>query len=168
MNKDIHIRWMIHRDRPAVLDIENRCFEFPWCHDDLVACLRNRNCIGMAAEMDGRIVGFWVHELHKNRFHILNFAVHPDFRRMGIGTKMAQHLRVKLSYEHRNRILLEVRETNVEAQLFFKSQGFKAISVLKDFYVVGEEEAYLMQLRYQPTADDLFNAGQPEIGMMFG
>ena len=34
-------------------------------------------------------------------------------------------------HERRNRIMLEVRETNLEAQLFFKSIGFRAISVLE-------------------------------------
>ena len=40
----------------------------------------------------------------------------------------------KLSHERRNRIMLEVRETNLDAQLFFKNLGFRAISVLRDFY----------------------------------
>ncbi|MEM9368527.1 MAG: ribosomal-protein-alanine N-acetyltransferase RimI, partial [Planctomycetota bacterium] len=52
-------------------------------------------------------------------------------------------------------IMLEVRETNLEAQLFFKQLGFKAISVLRDFYDDAAEDAYLMQFRYQPTAEEL-------------
>ena len=61
----------------------------------------------------------------------------------------------KLPHERRNRIMLEVRETNLEAQLFFKSIGFKAISVLRDFYDDTDEDAYLMQFRYQPSAEEL-------------
>jgi ribosomal-protein-alanine N-acetyltransferase len=37
-----------------------------------------------------------------------------------------------------------VRETNLPAQLFFRSLGFRAISVLKDFYQDTTEDAYLM------------------------
>jgi ribosomal-protein-alanine N-acetyltransferase len=40
--------------------------------------------------------------------------------------------------------VLEVRETNLPAQLFFRSLGFRAISVLKDFYQDTTEDAYLM------------------------
>lgn len=150
-----HIRWMIRRDMPDVLGIENNCFEFAWSEDDFIRCLRQRNCIGMVAECDERVAGFMIYELHKNRLHILNFAVHSDYRRRGIGNTMMQKLLGKLSQERRNRIMLEVRETNLEAQLFFKSLGFKAISVLRDFYDDATEDAYLMQFRYQPTAEEL-------------
>ena len=151
----VHIRWMIRRDMPAVLGIENSCFEFAWNEDDFIRCLRQRNCIGMVAEEDEQVVGFMIYELHKNRLHILNFAVHADHRRSGVGKAMLTKLLGKLSHERRNRIMLEVRETNLEAQLFFKSVGFRAISVLRDFYDDTIEDAYLMQFRYQPSDDEL-------------
>ena len=144
----IHIRWMIRRDMADVLGIENSSFEFPWNEDDFVRCLRQRNCIGMVVEQDDEIVGFMVHELHKTRLHILNFAVHQDQRRSGIGTGMVEKLKSKLSQQRRNRIVLEVRETNLEAQLFFKEQDFLALSVLRDFYDDTVEDAYLMQHRF--------------------
>jgi ribosomal-protein-alanine N-acetyltransferase len=146
---------MIRRDMPAVLGIEGACFEFPWSEDDFIRCLRQRNCIGMVAEEDDQVVGFMIYELHKNRLHILNFAVHPSQRRSGIGRAMINKLLGKLSHERRNRIMLEVRETNLIAQLFFKSIGFRAISVLRDFYDDTVEDAYLMQYRYQPSAEEL-------------
>jgi ribosomal-protein-alanine N-acetyltransferase len=143
----VHIRWMIRRDMAEVLDIEQRSFEFSWSEDDFIRCLRQRNCIGMVAEHDERVVGFMLYELHKNRLHILNFAVHEDMRRRGIGEQMARKLIGKLSSQRRNRILLEVRETNLAAQLFFRDIGFRAISVLRDFYEDTTEDAYLMQYR---------------------
>lgn len=151
----VHIRWMIRRDMPAVLEAENRSFEFAWTEEDFIRCLRQRNCIGMVAEHNDKVAGFMIYELHKNRLHILNFAVHPDFRRQGLGNAMINKLLGKLSHERRNRIMLEVRETNLEAQLFFKSVGFRAISVLRDFYDDAAEDAYLMQFRYQATAEEL-------------
>jgi ribosomal-protein-alanine N-acetyltransferase len=45
--------------------------------------------------------------------------------------------------------LLEVRETNLAAQLFFRSAGFRAVSVLRAFYEDSPEDAYLMQYRYR-------------------
>lgn len=144
----IHIRWMIRRDMADVLGIENSSFEFPWNEDDFVRCLRQRNCIGMVVEQDDEIVGFMVYELHKTRLHILNFAVHQAQQRSGIGTAMVEKLKSKLSHQRRNRIVLEVRETNLEAQLFFKKQDFLALSVLRDFYDDTVEDAYLMQHRF--------------------
>lgn len=147
----VHIRWMIRRDMPEVINIEEESFEFPWSEDDFIRCLRQRNCIGMVAEHDDEVVGFMIYELHKTRLHILNFCVAPEFRRREAGAQMTNKLIGKLSHQRRTRIMLEVRETNLSAQLFFRSLGFRAISVLRDFYEDTTEDAYLMQYRYQPT-----------------
>ncbi len=164
----VHIRWMIRRDMMEVLEIENQSFEFPWSEDDFIRCLRQRNCIGMVAEHDERVAGFMIYELHRNRLHILNFAVGPDFRRRGVGQQMVEKLIGKLSSQRRNRILLEVRETNLDAQLFFRDLGFRAISVLRDFYDDTTEDAYLMQYRYRTEAEEEYDAGVNRITRLAG
>ena len=148
----VHIRWMIRRDMPEVLAIESQCFEFPWSEEDFIRCLRQRNCIGMIAEHNERVVGFMIYELHKNRLHILNFAVHEQMRRRRVGTQMVKKLSSKLSRDRRSRIMLEIRETNLSAQLFFRDAGFRAISVLRSYYEDTPEDAYLMQFRYSAAA----------------
>lgn len=145
----VHIRWMIRRDMAEVLEIEKSSFEFPWSEEDFIRCLRQRNCIGMVAEYDERVVGFMIYELHKSQLHVLNFAVRPDVRRRGIGEQMVSKLVGKLSQQRRNRIVLEIRETNLAAQLFFRSLEFRAVSVLRDYYDDTVEDAYVMQYRYR-------------------
>ena len=151
----VHIRWMIRRDMPEVLEIEQQSFEFPWSDEDFIRCLRQRNCIGMVAEYDERVVGFMIYELHRNRLHVLNFAVRAEFRRRGVGQQMMQKLVSKLSHQRRSRIMLEVRETNLEAQLFFRKLGFRAISLLRAYYDDTPEDAYLMQYCYEPAAAEV-------------
>lgn len=141
----IHVRWMIRRDMTEVLEIEQEAFEFPWSDDDFTRCMRQRNCIGMVAEMADSVVAFMIYELHRSRLHVLNFAVRRSHRRLGIGTQMMEKLVGKLTPERRSRIVLEVRERNLPAQLFFRTLGYRAISVLKDFYQDTTEDAYLMQ-----------------------
>ena len=51
----------------------------------------------------------------------------------------------KLSSHRRTRITLEVRETNLVAQLFFRSQDFRAVRVLRGYYEDSGEDAFLMQ-----------------------
>jgi ribosomal-protein-alanine N-acetyltransferase len=147
----VHIRWMIRRDMPEVLQTEQQSFEFAWTEEDFLRCLRQRNCIGMVAEQGEKVVGFMIYELHKAKLHILNFAVHPGFRRLGVGAQMVQKLISKLSSHRRTRITLEVRETNLAAQLFFSRQNFKAVRVLRNYYEDSGEDAFLMQYRF---ADD--------------
>jgi len=151
----IHVRWMIRRDMPEVLAIESACFEFPWSEEDFLRCLRQRNCIGMVADLDDEVAGFMIYELHKTRLHLLNFAVSAHHRRQKVGTRMLGKLVAKLSAQRRTRIILEVRETNLPAQLFFREQGFRAVSLLRDFYEDTTEDAYLMQYRYRPTEAEI-------------
>ncbi len=146
---DVHIRWMIRKDMRQVLHIEEDCFDNPWREDDFIRCLRQRNAIGMVAEVADGVVGFMIYELHSNRLHILDFAVDPHCRRQGVGAKMIWKLTTKLSNNRRGRLMVEIRETNLAGQLFFKAMGFRAVSVLRNFYDDTTEDAYLMQYRLQ-------------------
>jgi ribosomal-protein-alanine N-acetyltransferase len=140
----VHIRWMIRRDMPEVLSIELASFEFPWCEEEFLRVLRQRNCIGMVAEYGERVIGFMIYELHRNKLQVLDFATHPDFRRMGVGHQMLGKLVGKLSSHRRTRIVLHVRETNLNAQLFYRIQGFRAMEVVREHYQDTGEDAYLM------------------------
>lgn len=148
----VHIRWMIRRDMPEVLHIEQESYDYPWCEEDFLRCLRQRNCIGMVAELGEKVVGFMIYELHKSKLHILNFAVHPEYRRQGIGTQMIQKLISKLSSHRRTRITLEIRETNLGSQIFFRQGGFRAVRVMREHYEDTGEDAYLMHYRFVPAA----------------
>jgi [ribosomal protein S18]-alanine N-acetyltransferase len=145
----VHIRWLIRRDLPEVVDIEKQCFEYPWSKEDFLNCLRQRNCIGMVAEYEDRVIGFMVYELSKKSIHISDFAVACKYQLKGIGRQMVDKLKAKLSLQRRNKLLLEIRESNVDAQLFFKHVGFKATNILRDFYEETNEDAYLFQYRYR-------------------
>lgn len=144
---NVQIRWMIRRDMADVLRIERESFDFNWSEEDFLACLRQRNCIGMVAEYDNQVVGFMIYELHKTRLRILNFAVGAGERRLGVGAQMIEKLVSKLSQQRRHEIILEVRETNLCAQLFFQSQGFRAIQVMRNHYEDSSEDAYIMEYR---------------------
>jgi ribosomal-protein-alanine N-acetyltransferase len=136
---------MVRRDMPRVYEIEKRSYEHPWCDDDFIRCLRQRNTIGMVAEEDGIVVGFMIYESHARHIHVVSFTVDPECRREGIGTAMMDKLKSKLEQFKRNRITLDVRETNLGAQLFFKKQGLEATKVLKDHYDDVTEDAYHME-----------------------
>ena len=150
----VHIRWMIRRDMPEVLRAEQASFDYSWTEDDFLRCLRQRNCIGMVAEHDDRVVGFMIYELHKTKLHVLNFAVAPEMRRVGIGTQMVHKLVGKLSSHRRTKITLAVRESNLAAQLFFRSQAFQATRVLRSYYEDSGEDAYLMNYLLDESALD--------------
>lgn len=150
----VHIRWMIRRDMPEVLAIEHASFEFPWCEEEFLRVLRQRNCIGMVAEYGERVVGFMIYELHKNKLQVLDFATRPEFRRMGVGHQMLGKLVGKLSTHRRTRIALHVRETNLTAQVFYRIQGFRAMEVAREHYPDTGEDAYLMNYMLDESVVD--------------
>lgn len=147
--KPLHVRWMIARDRPMVQWIEWENFEFPWTEDDFIRCLRQRNVIGMVCEHGERIVGFMVYELvGDGLLRLLNLAVASTHQRRGVGRYMVRKLIDKLTPNRRKLLSVEVRETNVAAQLFFKALGLKATKTLRDFYDDTEDAAILMEYRH--------------------
>lgn len=144
-----HIRWMIRRDMQEVLEIESLSFEYPWCEEDFIMCLRQRNCIGMVIEIGEYVVGYVIYELAPTHLSVLNIAVHPDWRRQGCGKAMLDKMKGKLSQQRRTSLYLIVRETNLSTHLFLRSQNLKCIEILRDFYEVDEgcEDGYHFRFR---------------------
>lgn len=151
------VRWMIARDMPTVYAIEDRSFEYRWTTEDFTRAIRTRNCMSLVAEIEEAVAGYVVYEIHRDRLRILNFAVHQDLRRQGVGRAMVQKLVGKLS-PNRRRIMLEIRETNLSAQLFFRALGFRAVRIEHGFYQETTEDAYVFQYRLpisQRTSDEI-------------
>lgn len=145
-----NIRWLIRRDFPSILEIENSSFQFPWTEEDFANSLRQRNNIGFVAEHHEIVVGYMIYSLLPNKFVLVSMAVHPKYRRCDVGTQLIKKLISKLD-EKRTFLELEVRETNLQAQLFFKKCGLKATKVIKNSIQLpcGEkfEDAFVMQYR---------------------
>ena len=152
MQKELYpqTRWMIKRDMEEVLEIEEKSFDFPWEESDFISYLRSSIVVGKVAENNESVVGFLIYELHKYQVYILNIAVDPLLRRYGVGSCLIDGLIRKLTLRRRNRIVLNVRETNLSAQLFFRALGFRATAVLRNLYEETREDAYLMEYCYQP------------------
>lgn len=151
----VHIRWMIRRDMPEVLEIEHHSSATPWDEDRFIKHLRVRNCIGQVAVFDEQVVAFMVYDLHKTRFHIKNLAVHADFRWRKVGRQLIQKLVDKLSPQRRTHMVVNVRESNTSALLFLRQCGFKSSAIVKGQYEDTDEDEILMRFDkvFQVTAE---------------
>jgi ribosomal-protein-alanine N-acetyltransferase len=142
----IELRWMIRRDLLSVHSIERESFRTCWSLGEFLRVLRQRNCIGMVAEIDDEVVGFMVYELIKSRIQILNFAVASVHRNNGVGSAMVHKLVGKLTPERRSKLTLQISDNNLHAHLFFSRHGFLAKKVVKDAFLDGSgEDAYLFE-----------------------
>lgn len=143
-----HIRWSIRRDMVDIHRIEDESFLRPWSEDDFIRFMRERNNIGMVAEVNDQVVAYVFYRLLRSKLEIFNLAVDLRFRRHGIGKAIADKLKAKLSNDRRNRILLHVPDDNLLGQLFWKSQGFVATGVSKKFHWANEQDAYRMVYKH--------------------
>ena len=123
----IDIRWLIRRDMDEVLRIEAESFGVNrWSEEEFLACLRQRNCIGVVIVRDySEVLGFMIYELHKQKLTILNMALQPVSRRQGFGRLAIDRMEVKLSQQRRTSVQAHVTEDNLDAHLFFSACGFR-------------------------------------------
>ncbi len=130
----VSIRWMLVRDRPEVLAIEAASFATPWDEGDFIRALRDRNVVGFVAESDGVVVGLVVYHMGRASITIVNLAVHPGYRRRGVGRQLVARLAGKLSSYRRTHLDVTVRERNLRAQLFYSACGLRAVQSLRGHY----------------------------------
>lgn len=128
-----YIRWLIRRDLPAVMDIEQEAFPFPWTELDFIRELRQRNKIGLVVEHEHRIIAYCIYHLRPTYIDVLNFAVRSDWRRQGVGSLLAEHVFQKL-VNRRTRVVVHVTDFNLGAQLFWSACGFNAVGVERSFF----------------------------------
>ena len=140
---------MTDADMPGVVKIARASYDNPPSEDDFLDSLRRHNRLGYVAKTQKRgISGYVLLEGTRRSFHILDLAVHPDDRRSGVGLAIVQTLVQRMTATGRKKIVAEVRDRNLPAHLFFKSCGFRAVEVYRE-YCIGPndelEDAYVFQ-----------------------
>ena len=94
------------------------------------------------AEEGGAVAGFFVYrETGAGEYEILNLAVHPAVRRLGVARKLLIHaLEPGLG-----RWFLEVRASNIAAICLYESVGFRQAGTRPGYYRNPSEPAIVMQ-----------------------
>lgn len=142
------IQPMTLEDLDSVLAIERSSFPGPWTRAMFIGELRNpvsHSYTMKSLQMGRRVVTayvvFWI--VH-GEAHILDLAVHRDFRRMGLGAMLLRAaldiMRDGLVYD----VFLEVRRSNHAAISLYRKFGFKEGFERKNYY--GDEDAIVMTL----------------------
>ena len=141
------IRRMLLEDVPAVHEIDTLSFSLPWPERSFrFELTENPVSRGWVAEMDGRIAAMLVLWFIIDEAHIATIAVHPDYRRQGIGEKVLLHALLAVHDEGARRVFLEVRAGNAAAQAMYKKYGFVADGIRPRYYKDNNEDAVLMSL----------------------
>lgn len=144
------IQPMSKSDLEEVLKIERRSFQKPWSAGQFESEIRNpvSRSFTLRIEQGGSpvLVAYIIFWVVHGEAHILNIAVKPEYRRMGIAAEL---LREALEYMRGNmvfEVFLEVRRSNAAARGLYAGFGFKEAYERKNYY--GDEDAIVMTLEF--------------------
>lgn len=125
----------------AVISIEQVSFTDPFSRDMFESELSQEAARIFVAKKGDKIVGyidFWV---VLDEVHLINLAVHPDYRRRGIAKALFLFM---LNFVPKARfVYLEVRPSNNSAKMFYEKMGFWVIGKRKEYYR-DKEDAMVM------------------------
>lgn len=140
----IPIRQMIRKDLPQVLAIEEASFRSPWSREGFLAALGRTDILTYVYAPQEGVLGYIMIELVGPEAHIINLAVHPDHRRHAVATECLRYADHVARRRGAGRIVLEVEESNLPAQLLYRKAGYRATRILRNYYPDTQEDGYRM------------------------
>ena len=125
---------MTFNDLDEVYEIDKNSFPIPWSKSSFEEELKNILAVYLVAKIEGKVIGYIGSWMVIDECHITNIAVHPNYRRNGVASKLVKEL-LKYCDEHGIfYILLEVRTNNVVAQSLYQKFGFELDGIRKNYY----------------------------------
>lgn len=80
-----------------------------------------------------------------DEIQMLNLAVHPDYRRQGLGRQLVSFLLGQAEEKRKSKVLLEVRVSNQDAIALYRSLSFKVLYRRPGYYEPDGEDALVME-----------------------
>jgi ribosomal-protein-alanine N-acetyltransferase len=129
-----------------VLEIERASFTYPWSTNFFLQELKVGCAHSLLATAGDKSVGYIIYWLLPREIDIHNLAVHPDFRRRGIGKTLLEAVIDEARRHAVDRVTLEVRKSNEAAKKLYQVLGFSAKGLRKGYYSDDGEDAVIMAL----------------------
>jgi ribosomal-protein-alanine N-acetyltransferase len=136
-------------DLDEVMSIERLSFSNPWHETTFQGEIQNEGISFPMVVVDRilkRIAGYVLVWKSHDDVQINNIAVHPDFRRSGIGEAMLRDVLGWARSAGAVFVSLEVRVSNASARALYEKQGFRLLAVRKSYYTKPDEDALVLGL----------------------
>ncbi|HZP40598.1 MAG TPA: ribosomal protein S18-alanine N-acetyltransferase [Candidatus Binatia bacterium] len=144
------LRDMRRDDLPAVLEIERRSFAQPWSQaffeKELATPFARLTVAVDVDEPGGRVIGYTCRWRVTDEVHLLNVAIHPEWRGLGYGRVLVSAVVDEARALGARVVFLEVRAGNVVARRLYRQLGFRDLGVRRGYYGPGQD-AIVMELR---------------------
>ena len=132
-------------DSDQIAQIEARSFTDPWPSEGVRAVLATRTVTSLVAESGARVIGYAIARDAAGVAEILDLAVSPEWRRVGVATGLLHALIETLVGSGVREIFLEVRESNRTAQALYRAHGFSPAGRRPRYYRKPVEDAMLLK-----------------------
>ncbi len=132
-----------------VAQLENLCFSDPWSEKSVASELSNPLSLWLVAMEGERLAGYVGSQSVEGEADMMNVAVHPDFRRRGVGETLVNALVVALAEKGVHSLTLEVRVSNESAIGLYKKLGFSQAGLRKNYYRHPKEDAYILRKEWE-------------------
>ena len=139
------IRRMELEDLDQVMVLERQIFSRPWSEESMRSALQQQETIYLVDEADGRIRGYLGIWCMAEDGDLCNMAVAEQVRRGGVASGLLKKGMAYCRKQGVQRILLEVRESNLPAKTLYQREGFAPIGVRKQYYSEPREDAIIME-----------------------
>ena len=133
----------------AIAELEKVCFNDPWSVNAITSELNNPLSLWVVA-MDGeKLVGYVGSQSVMGWADMMNIAVAPDFRRMGVAAKLIDELVDRLKANQVNCLTLEVRASNEPAIALYQKFGFEQVGRRPNYYRNPKEDALILRKEWE-------------------
>lgn len=103
------------------------------------------------ADGDGTVIGYANFRFLAGEGELMRIAVLPEHRGRGESKKLMDRLEISAKEKEAPDLTLEVRAGNTPAVTLYKSYGFQAEAVRKNYYHDPVEDAFIMWRRSVPS-----------------
>lgn len=145
--ENLTLKKLDKEDVNGLYEVSSLSLKETWSLGSIEQELSNKFARYIVCKDGDKVIGFIGAWLIASEGQITNLAVHPDYRKKGIGKKLMKSLISSLKNEDCNAITLEVRESNTVAKNLYKNLGFLSEGIRKNFYEDNKEDANIMWLR---------------------
>ena len=97
--------------------------------------IKNKNYNYLVAKNnDGKIIGYIGISYVLDSADIISIVVHKEYTQKGIATLLLQEIFEFAKENNIQKIMLEVRRSNIPAQKLYEKHGFKQIAIRNNYY----------------------------------
>jgi len=134
------------RDLDGIVAIEDVSFPSPWPRRLFEREIESERSYNRVMRISNAVVGYIITWTIYDEVHILNIAVHPEYREMGLGERLLTHCIRHSASNNMKYAILEVRTSNTGAQNLYEKLGFRTVQTRKKYYSDTGEDAFVMML----------------------